>query len=181
MRIAVCGDETSSSSSSSSVGATARCGLWPVEQYLPIFPYLSPTPSIFSLPALEDVFPLLLSILSWVFLFVLSFPVLQWRSFRASYPPFSPGDPANLSIAPLSILLYFLLYSTPLVLLSRYSSTFFDHLTVLSELTTNWGTDLSYLHLSCIYFTGQQHNVSFFPGLCFCRSCVQYCCITDHA
>jgi len=28
---------------SSSVGATAHCGLWPVEQYLSIFPYLSPT------------------------------------------------------------------------------------------------------------------------------------------
>jgi hypothetical protein len=45
--------------SSFSVGATARCGLWPVEQYLSIFPYLSPTLSIFSLPALEDLFPLL--------------------------------------------------------------------------------------------------------------------------
>jgi hypothetical protein len=39
----------------------------------------------------------------------LSLPVLEWRSFWASYPPFSPGDPA---FAPLSILLYFLLYST---------------------------------------------------------------------
>ena len=39
-------------SSSSSVGATARCGLWPVEQYLSICPYLSPTLSIFSLPTL---------------------------------------------------------------------------------------------------------------------------------
>jgi hypothetical protein len=61
---------------SSSVGATARCGLWPVEQYLSIFPYLSLTLSIFSLPALEDLF-LLLSILSRVFLFVSSFPVLE--------------------------------------------------------------------------------------------------------
>ena len=42
--------------SSSSVDATARCGLWPVEQYLSIFPYPSPTLSIFSLPALEDLF-----------------------------------------------------------------------------------------------------------------------------
>ena len=42
--------------SSSSVGATARCGLWPVEQYLCIFPYPSPTLSIFSLPALENLF-----------------------------------------------------------------------------------------------------------------------------
>ena len=98
--------------SSFSVGATARCGLWPVEQYFSIFPYLSPTLSIFSLPSLEDLSLLLLSILSWVFLFILSLPVLEWRSFWASYPsPFSPGDPANLSFAPLSILLYFLLYS----------------------------------------------------------------------
>jgi hypothetical protein len=44
-----------SSSSYSSVDATARCGFWPVEQYLSIFPYLSPTLSIFSLPALEDL------------------------------------------------------------------------------------------------------------------------------
>jgi hypothetical protein len=35
----------------------------------PFFPYLSPTLSIFSLPALEDLFLLLLSIFSWVFLF----------------------------------------------------------------------------------------------------------------
>jgi hypothetical protein len=66
-----------SSSSSSSVGATARCGLWPVQKYLSICPYLSPTLSIFSLPTLEDFFPLLLSILSWVFLFVSSLPVLE--------------------------------------------------------------------------------------------------------
>jgi hypothetical protein len=63
--------------SSSSVGATARCGLWPVEQYLSICPYLSPTLSISSLPTLEDLFPLLLSIFSWVFLFVSSLPVLE--------------------------------------------------------------------------------------------------------
>jgi hypothetical protein len=49
-------------SSSSSVGATACCGLWPVEQYLSIFSYLSPTLSIFSLPALEDLFLRLLPI-----------------------------------------------------------------------------------------------------------------------
>ena len=60
----------------SSVGATARCGLWPVEQYLSIFAYLSPALSIFSLPALEDLFLLLLSILSWVFLFVSTLRVL---------------------------------------------------------------------------------------------------------
>jgi hypothetical protein len=66
-----------SSSSSSSVGATARCGLWPVEKYLSIFPYLSPTLSILSLPESEDLFLLLLSILSWDFLFVSSLPVLE--------------------------------------------------------------------------------------------------------
>jgi len=102
--------------SSSPSGATARCGLWLVEKYLSICPYLSPTLSIFSLPTFEDLFPLLLSIFSWVFLFVSSLPVLEWRSFGASYPPLSPGDPASLSFAPLSILLYFLLYLTHLVL-----------------------------------------------------------------
>jgi hypothetical protein len=56
--------QLTSSSSSSSIGATARCGLWPVKQYLSICPYLSPTLYIFSLPALEDLLPLLLSILS---------------------------------------------------------------------------------------------------------------------
>jgi len=46
-------------------------------------------------------------------LFVSSVPVLERRSFWASYPPpFSPGDPAHLSFVPLSILLYFLLYSS---------------------------------------------------------------------
>ena len=67
--------------SSSSVGATARCGLCPVEQYLSIFPYLSQTLSIFSLPALEDLFLLLHSILSWVFLFVSSLPVEDQYKF----------------------------------------------------------------------------------------------------
>jgi hypothetical protein len=61
----------------SSVGVTARCGLWPVEQYLSIFPYLSPILSIFSLSALQDLFSLLLSILSWVFLFVSPLPFLE--------------------------------------------------------------------------------------------------------
>jgi hypothetical protein len=70
--------------------------------------YLSPTLSIYSLPALEDLFLFLLSILSWAFPFVSSLPGLEWRSFWASYPPpSSPGDPIKLSFAPLSILLYF--------------------------------------------------------------------------
>ena len=102
---------------SSSIGTTAQCGLWPVEQYPSIFSYLPPTLSIFSLPALEDLFPLPLFTLSWVFPFFSSLPVLQWRSFWASYPPpFSLGDLISLSFALLSILLYFLLHSSPLVL-----------------------------------------------------------------
>ena len=59
-----------------SIGTTAHCGVWPVEQCLSILSYLSPTLSIFSLPAFEDLF-LLLPILFWVFLFVSSLPVLE--------------------------------------------------------------------------------------------------------
>ena len=66
-----------SSSSSSSIGTTARCGLWHVPQYHSIFFYLSPTLSIFSHLAYEDLFLLPLSILSWVFPFVSSLPVLD--------------------------------------------------------------------------------------------------------
>jgi len=98
-------------SSSSSIGTAAHCGLWPVEQCPSIFSYLPPTLSIFSLQALEDLFLLPLSILSWVFPFFSSLPVLDWRSFWASYPPpFSLGDLTSLSFALLSILLYFLLF-----------------------------------------------------------------------
>ena len=52
---------------SSSIGTTAHCGLWPVEQCPSIFPCLPPTLSIFSLPALEDLLLLPLPIRSWVF------------------------------------------------------------------------------------------------------------------
>ena len=55
---------------------------WPVEQCPSIFSYLPPTLSTFSLPALEDLFLLPLSIFSWVFPFFSSLPVLGWRSFR---------------------------------------------------------------------------------------------------
>ena len=65
-----------SSSSSSSTGTTAHCGLWPVEQCPSIFSYLPPTLSIFSLPALEDLFLLPLSIFSWVFHFFV--PSSSW-------------------------------------------------------------------------------------------------------
>ena len=95
---------------------SAHCGLWPVEQCPSICSYLPPTLSIFSLPALEELFLLPLSIFSWVFPFFLSLPVLKWRYFGASYrPPFSLGDLTSLSFALLSIFLYFLLCSSLLV------------------------------------------------------------------
>ena len=95
-----------------SIDTTAHCGLWPVEQCPSIFSCLPPTLSIFSIPALEDLFLLPLSILSWVFPFFSSLPVLEWRSFWASYPPpFSLGKLTSLSFTLLSTLLYFLLYS----------------------------------------------------------------------
>ena len=101
----------------SSIGTTDHCGLWPVEHCPSIFSYLPPTLSIFSLPALEDLFPLPLSMLSWVFHFFSSLPLLEWRYFWASYPPpFSLRDLSSLSFALLSILVYFLLYSSLLVL-----------------------------------------------------------------
>ena len=98
---------------SSSIGTTANCGLWSVEQCPSIFSYPPPTLSIFSLPALQDLFLLPLSIISWVFPFFSSLPVLEWRSFWSSYPPpFSLGDLTSLSFVLLSILLYFLLCSS---------------------------------------------------------------------
>ena len=110
--VCVCFDKLSvillllKSSSSSSIGTTAHCGLWPVEQYPSIFSYLPPTLSIFSLPALEDLFLLPLSNFFWVLTFFSSLLVLEWRSFWASYPPpFSLGDLTSLSFALLSILL----------------------------------------------------------------------------
>ena len=54
-----------------------HCGLWPVEQCPSIFYCLPPTLSIFSLPALEDLFLRPLSILSWVFPFSTSLPALE--------------------------------------------------------------------------------------------------------
>jgi len=69
--------DTSSSSSSSSIRTTAHCWLWPVEQCPSIFSYLPPTLSIFSLPTLEDLFLLPLSIFPWVFPFFSSLTVLE--------------------------------------------------------------------------------------------------------
>ena len=44
---------------------------------LSFFSYLPPTLSIFLLPALEDLFLLPLSILSWVFPFFSTLPILE--------------------------------------------------------------------------------------------------------
>jgi len=80
-----------------SKGTTPHCGLWPVEQCPSIFSYLPPTLSTFLLPALKDLFLIPLSIFSWVFPFLSFLPVLEWRSFWASYPPpFSLGDITSL-------------------------------------------------------------------------------------
>ena len=101
----------------SSTGTTTHCGLWPVEKCPSIFSYLPPALSTSSLPALEDLFLLPLSIFSWVFSFFSPLPVLEWRSFWAAYSnPFSLGDLTSLSFALLSTLLYFLLCSSLLVL-----------------------------------------------------------------
>ena len=67
------------SSSSSSICTTAHCWLWPVEQCPSIFSYLPPTLSIFSLLALEDLFLLPLSILSWSSLHLV--PSSSWVKF----------------------------------------------------------------------------------------------------
>ena len=108
---------TNKYSSSSPIGTTAHCGLWPIEQCPSIFSYLPPNLSIFSLPALEDLFLLPLYIFPWDFPFFSSLPVPVWRSFWASCPPpFSLGDLTSLSFALLSILQYLLLCSSLLVL-----------------------------------------------------------------
>jgi len=91
------------------IGTAAHCELWPVEQCPSIFSYLPPTLSIFSLPALEDLFLLPLYIFSCIFPFFSYLPVLEWRSFWASYTPlFRLGDLTSLSFALLSILLFLL-------------------------------------------------------------------------
>ena len=85
--------------SSSSIGTTVHCGLWPVEQCPSIISYLPPTLSPSSHSQHLQIFLLPLSILSWVFPFASSLPVLEWRSFWASYPPpFSLDDLTNLSL-----------------------------------------------------------------------------------
>ena len=78
------------------------------------FPICHQLFSIFSLPELEDLFLLPLSIFSWVFPFFSSLPVLEWRSFWASYPPpFSLGD-----LTSLSFLTYNIIYKINVVLLT---------------------------------------------------------------
>jgi len=69
------------------------------------FSYLSQTLSIFSLPALEDLFLLPHSVFSWVFPFFSPLPVLEWRFFWASYPP-----PFSLDVTYMEKYLIFVLY-----------------------------------------------------------------------
>jgi hypothetical protein len=77
--------------------------------FFPIYHQLSPSSHS---QRLKISFYFFSPIISWVFLVVSSLTVLEWTSFWASYPPpFSSGDPANLSFAPLSILLYLELYA----------------------------------------------------------------------
>ena len=84
-----------------------------------MFSYLPQTLSIFSLPALEDLFLIPISIFSCVFPFFSPLPALDWRSFWASYPPpFSLGDLTSLPFALLSIWLYFLLCSYLIILVN---------------------------------------------------------------
>ena len=97
---------------------------------LPFFFYPSPTFYIFSLPALEDLLLLPLSIFSWVFPFVLSLPVLEWRSFWASYPPpFSLGDVNQLI---LRSFIHFTIFSPLLISSSsRFVQLFYSLFTYL--------------------------------------------------
>ena len=96
--------------SSSSTGTTAHFGLWPDEQCPSIFPIyhqLSPSRSEHLHISLHFLFPSFpgSSPSSHAFQF------LGENFFWVSYPPpFSPGDLTSLFFAPLSILLYFLLF-----------------------------------------------------------------------
>ena len=103
------------------IGTAAHCGLWPVEQCPSIF-FLSVTNSLHLLtPSTWRSLSTSSFHLSWAFPFFSSLPVLEWRSFWASYPPpFSLGDLTTLSFALLSILLYCLLCSSLLVLVGIY-------------------------------------------------------------
>jgi len=69
---------------------------------------MPPTLYIFSLPALEDLFLLPLSVFTWVFRFFSSLPVLECRSFWASYtPPFSLREITSSSFALLFVLILY--------------------------------------------------------------------------
>jgi hypothetical protein len=68
---------SSSSSYSSPLALQSAVGFGLSNNIPPFFSYLSPTLSIFSLLALEDLFLLPLSIFSWVFPYVSSLPVLE--------------------------------------------------------------------------------------------------------
>ena len=107
-----------------SIGTTARCGLWPVEQCPSIFSYLPPTLSIFSLPTPEDLFLLPLSIFSWVFHCGL-WPVEQCPSIFSYLPPtlyiFSLPALEDLFLLPLSIFSWVFSFFSSVPVLERRS------------------------------------------------------------
>ena len=123
------------------IGTTAHCGLWPVEQCPSIFSYLPPTLSIFSLPALEDIFllpffqfflglPLLLVPSSfWVkiFLGILSSSILsRWPNQLILCPfiHFTIFSPLVISSSSRSVRLFHspLSYLGPYILLNIFLS-----------------------------------------------------------
>ena len=113
---------SAASSSYSSIGTTARCGLWPVAQHPFFFWSITLSPSSHS-QHLKISFYALFPYFPGSSPSSRTLPVLVWRSFWASYPPpFSPGDLTNLSFAILFIVLYFLLCSSLLALNSYHFS-----------------------------------------------------------
>ena len=125
------------SSSSSTVGATARCGLWPVEQYLSIFPIyhqLSPSSHsqhlkisfYFFSPSLPGSSSSFVPSNSWVkiFLGILSSSILsRWPSQLILCPfiHFSIFSPSLNS----SSSRFVLLFHSPFSYLGPYSSKYF--------------------------------------------------------
>ena len=184
------------SSSSSSIGTTAHCGIWSVEQCPYIFSYLPPNLSIFSLPALEDLFLFPHSIFSWVFSFFSSLPVVEWRYFCASYPPpFSLGDLTSLPFALLSIVVYFLLCSFLLFLDSSdfsiphfhiYQMFYYHHEIRNFKWFLQWNSACFFTVKTSRSFTDPNDDVTIINGRCvlFCKSLINSCilphvCYTD--
>ena len=134
-------DATYYYSSSSSIGTTACCGLWPVERCPSIFSYLPPTLSIFSFPALgrslsTSSFHLFLGLplllvpsISWVMIFlgVLSSSILfRWPNqlILCSFIHFTLFSPLLISSSSRLVWLFHspFSYSGPHILLKIFFS-----------------------------------------------------------